>query len=153
NSWASAIPTGGPQAGTFEIFSTNELEVVVDLVAFWSPTNSTTLGSLKLLRPTRIFDSRQGSGEPGRPSGLSQDGTPLTPGTLAANNVERFGVNGRTFGDVTIPPDVKGVLVNVTVVQDGPSGGYVTLFSGDLTLPPNASTVNPSTAIASSFWA
>src|SRR5262249_3284628 len=44
-------------------------------------------------------------------------------------------------------------LLNVTVVQNGGSGGFVTVYPGDVASPPNASTVNPSTGLDFNFWA
>src|SRR5262249_25822175 len=63
-----------------------------------------------------------------------------------------FQIGGCTFGGTTIPADASGLLLNVTIVQDAPSGGFVTVFSGDQPGPPHASTVNPATAVAFNFW-
>ena len=60
---------------------------------------------------------------------------------------------GGAGGSFTFPTDVTGVLANVTIVQEsGPSGGFVTLYPGDVAAVPNASTLNPSTAIAFNGW-
>src|SRR5262249_43541117 len=62
-------------------------------------------------------------------------------------------IGSQTFGSTQFPSDLAGLLLNVTIAQDGPSGGFLTVYPGDVTAPPNASTVNPSTAIAHNFWA
>src|SRR5439155_563112 len=79
--------------------------------------------------------------------------TPTPTPTPTAARPTRFLIGSRTFAGFTFPGDVTGLLVNVTIVGPGPSGGFVTLFPGDLPSPPNASTVNPATAIAHNFWA
>lgn len=107
-------------------------------------------GGLKLVPPTRVLDTRAA---PFGPIGTNGDGTAVQAGPVAANQTRRFRLAGQTFGTVTLPSDVTGVLVNLTIVQPAASGGFVTLFPADLAAPPNASTVNPSTGIAASFWA
>src|SRR5262249_12107122 len=90
--------------------------------------------------------------------GFNTDDSPIAARQLSANVTRRFKIAGRSFGVGAVeffrfPDDVSGVLVNVTIVQEGASGGYVTVYAGDLTSPPNASTVNRSTPIAHNFWA
>src|SRR5439155_1903316 len=103
-----------------------------------------------LVNRIRVYDTRSGAGGS---IGFNLDGSPLVPGPLTANATRRFLIGGRSFGAAAIPGDVTGALLNVTAVQGGASGGYVTAFSGDVPAPPNASTLNPSTTVAASFWA
>ena len=88
-------------------------------------------------------------------TGLNADGSTVKAGTLTPNATRRFLLSGKSFAGLALPPDVKGVLANVTTLQSEPSGGFVTAFPGDVADAnrPNVSTVNPSTAIAASFWA
>src|SRR5205823_6511295 len=105
------------------------------------------VGNLKLIPPTRVLDTR---GDAGGPVGVSADGA---SGALTAGSTRRFRLGGQTFGGVTFPPDTIGIVAHVTLSQDQPSGGYVTLFPGDARSAPIASTVNPVTPVAASLWA
>src|SRR5207248_727028 len=84
--------------------------------------------------------------------GADPDGTAVSAGPLTANGARRFRLGGQTFAGFSFPSDVTGVLVNVTIVQAQASGGFATVFPGDVQTPPNASTVNPSAPIAHNFW-
>src|SRR5262249_37292722 len=88
------------------------------------------------LRPERLRRRRLAGG--GRPARARRHAT--LPGRRP--HVRRSDAAGRH----------EGLLANVTIVGPGPSGGFVTAFPGDLPAPPNASTVNPSTAVAASCW-
>src|SRR5205823_6745477 len=119
---------------------------------------TTYAGNLKFITPVRIVDTRSTDGGP---IGFNPDGTPIAAGKLQANQSRRVKVNGRTFnlglgagaGTFTFPNDVTMLLLNVTIVQNGGSGGFVTVYPGDVSSPPNASTVNPSTGLDVNFWA
>jgi hypothetical protein len=151
NSFATAIPTTGEGAGSFAVYSTNQLDVIVDVMGYWSGSNPADLGQLTLIDPTRVVETRGSAG----PIGYDQGGSPLAPGPFAPNTTRRFLLAGQRFGGIALPNDIRGVLANVTSVQGAPSGGFVTAFAGDVpdAQRPNASTVNPGTAIAASFWA
>jgi len=101
-----------------------------------------------LVVPQRVLDTRNTAGGP---IGYDETGALVTVGQLPVDATRRYSLHGRTFGTLSVPGDVKGALVNVTLSQAGPSGGYVTLYPGAGTAP-NASTVNPATSIAASFW-
>jgi len=115
-------------------------------------------GNLRLITPVRVVDTRATDTAASIFTiGFNPDGTPITPGRLTANATRRFLINGKTFNigppgspTYTFPSDVKGVQINVTIVQDIGTGGFVTVFPGDVPDAdrPNASTVNPITPIA-----
>src|SRR5204862_338446 len=115
-------------------------------------------GPLRFINPVRVLDTRASDGQIVT-AGFNADGSPITAGQLAANSSRRFPISGKTLAQgsssFAFPGDVTGVLVNVTIVQAAPSGGFVTVFPGDVldANRPNASTVNPSTTIAFNFWA
>lgn len=150
NSWAVGLPASGGDAGTVKVYVSTEVEMIVDVVAFYSPLNAPA-GDLTLIPPVRVVDTRGG-----QTVGFSPDGTAITPGPFAARGeTRRYRLAGATVPDGTVPPNLTGVLLNVTIVQAGASGGFVTAFPGDVPDGdrPTASTVNPSTSIAASFWA
>src|SRR5262249_53334577 len=128
----------------------------VDVMGYWSPSNTPAtagvVGNLSFVKPTRVLETR--GSDVGGPIGLNPDGTAIATGQLAPGLTRRFLIGGKSFADVTFPGDVKGILANVTIVQPTPSGGFVTAFPGDVADAdrPNASTVNPATAVAASFW-
>src|SRR5262249_30427385 len=39
NFWVTGVPTAGPNAGTIAVFSTNTLDVAIDLVGYYAPDN------------------------------------------------------------------------------------------------------------------
>src|SRR5204862_3440326 len=51
NAWVSGIPASGTGAGAFAVFSTNQLDVVVDVMGYWSPSNPNTAGVLTFVPP------------------------------------------------------------------------------------------------------
>src|SRR5205823_6442444 len=124
----------------------------IDVVGYYASSNPPLLapGNLRFINPVRVVDTR---GEAGGPIGLDPNGWPVVARPLAPGDVRRFLVAGRSFGDFTFPSDVSGLLAHVTIVQGAASGGFVTLFPGDLAAAPNASTVNPSAPIAFNTWA
>src|SRR5207237_980989 len=66
NFWA----TGVGADGTIAVYTTNQLDVILDVVGFWSPSNAAGVGNLKLVPPTRVLDTR---GDAGGPVGVSAD--------------------------------------------------------------------------------
>src|SRR5262249_23232286 len=148
------VPASGPSAGTVAVYSTNQLDLVLDVVGFYAPGNGVSAGpgNLRFVTPVRVLDTRgaPASGYPGGPIGFNANGTAITPGPLPPGPPRRFLLAGKTFGAVTFPGDLSGVLAHVTIVQPAASGGFVTLYPGDVpdASRPNASTVNPSTPIA-----
>src|SRR5205823_1987607 len=126
NAWASGIPASGSGAGTFAVYSTNALDVIVDVVGYFAPSNlQGEVGQLTFVNPTRVVDTRA---EAGGPIGLNADGSTVKAGTLTPNATRRFLLSGKSFAGLALPPDVKGVLANVTTLQSEPSGGFVTAF-------------------------
>jgi len=124
----------------------------VDVVGYFATGNPDTVGDLRLVTPARVVDTRPA---PFGPIGFQPNGSPVAAGPLPAGSTTRYQLNGQSFagGSLTVPADVRGVLLNVTLSQARPAGGYVTAFPGSDPAPPNTSTVNPNTAIAASFWA
>src|SRR5207248_11435940 len=123
--------------GTFAAYSTNQLDAIVDVVGFYSPNNPEQLRNLTFVDPVRVVDTRA---DAGGPIGYRSDGSAVRPAPLAADGAtERFLLSGKTFGKVTFPTNMTGILVDVTVVQPYASGGYVTLFAGAAASPPHAS--------------
>src|SRR5262249_47860380 len=153
---AGAGPGSADAAGTFALYSTNQLDAIVDVMGYWAPSNTSSspgvAGELTLVDPVRTGGTRTRLGPPLR---LPPRAARIAPAALNPGETRRFLLAGRTFSTLTLPPDVKGIMANVTIVQGGPSGGFLTAFPGDVPDAgrPNASTVNPATAIAASFWA
>jgi hypothetical protein len=79
------------------------------------------IGSFFTLSPCRLLDTRQ-----------PQDGPALASG--ASTVLHMFNVCG-------IPETAKALAVNVTVVQPT-AAGHLTLYRGEMTTPPAASTLN-----------
>ncbi len=115
--------------------------------------------NVQFITPVRIIDTRPSNpGQNIQTIGFDQNGAPIQPGQLQPNAVRRFSIAGRTFstaggGTYTVPSDINGVNLNVTIVG-GPAEGFVTIFPGDVpdSQRPNVSTVNPVTPIAFNFW-
>lgn len=161
NTTELGIPSTGAGQGSVAIYSTNALDIAVDLLGYYTastvppPPGAVNAGNLTLITPLRVVDTR---GAPDGPIGFElQPGGNFfvtTPRRFNPGETRRFKIAGSQFGSFTFPNDIKGVLINVTVVG-GPSGGFVTAFPGDIADAnrPNTSTVNPSTAVAASFWA
>jgi hypothetical protein len=107
-----------------------------------------------------VLDTRAG---PSRPIGYNPDGSPIGPAPPEVNRSRRFKVGGQTFGGFpaagagrfTFPAEVTGIRANGTILQPEPSGGFATVFPGDVPDQnrPNASTVNPSTGVDQNFVA
>lgn len=162
NGAATRLPTAGPYAGTFGIYSTAPVDVIVDVLGYYAPDPTapgSAVGDLALIRPVRAVDTRPTNLAEGVvTTGFTPAGAPIEPRPLAAGETRRFGVAGRTFAGTTIPADAKGLLLNVTVVQPGGQAltreGFVTVFPGNVVDAgrPTASTLNPATRIAASFW-
>jgi hypothetical protein len=108
-------------------------DVVVDLDGYYSPYHS---GSLyyPLVTPTRIVDTRPGSGAP-------YSGQTLGTGTILTTNVP-----ADTFPPVTgftAPSDFTGVDINTTVTDTDADGGYLTQYPSNAgSTPPLASDLN-----------
>lgn len=158
NSWANGLPA----AGTFAVFSTNRQDVIVDVMGYVSVANPPL--SQTFFNPVRVVDTRglyTPNGDPGGVFAIGYDetGVAISPGQLPADTTRRYRLNGKSFGTVsqgnvvTFPSDVKGALMNVTIVQPAPSGGFLTIFPGDASPAGLAATVNPSLKIAGSWWA
>src|SRR5207249_3629220 len=63
NFWATGVaPTSGPNAGTIALFSTNTLDVAIDVVGYLSPSAPATQGSPQFITPVRAVDTRASDG-------------------------------------------------------------------------------------------
>jgi hypothetical protein len=82
-----------------------------------------TAARLYLVTPCRLIDTRNAVGPQGGPA--------LTPGTVRA-----IVVTGRCG----VPSTARSIVTNVTVVPS--SGGFLTVYPGTGSGPPNASTIN-----------
>jgi hypothetical protein len=87
--------------------------------AFPSPTDFYTV------TPCRLADTRDPDGATGGPA-------------LGASSTRSFPLTGGTCG---IPPTALAVSLNLTAVQAA-AAGHLTLFAGDATFPPLASSLN-----------
>lgn len=163
NSWATKLDNG-----IAEVFSLVDVDVAIDVMGYFSLFDP-GLTQLTFVPPVRVVDTR--GAEFGGPIGYDASGNPITTARPFADpEIRKFTIAGKTFqglinsGGTLTPPgsfpaDVKGLLINVTITQGAPSGGFVTAYPGDVpdTQRPNASTVNPSgplsPSISASFWA
>src|SRR5262249_60943346 len=95
NAWVTGVPTSGTNAGTFAIYSTNTLDVIVDVLGYWSPGSPDAAGNLTLINPTRVVDTRAGEGGP---VGYGPGGSPITAGPCTPGTARRFLLARKTFG-------------------------------------------------------
>jgi len=102
---------------------------------------ATTTGFLVPITPVRVLDTRSGFGGPIGFDGAT--GNPITAAPFQEGDLRSYRVAGKTFQGVPIPAGAKGVNFNVTAVQAGPTGGFVTVFPGGASLPATSS-LNPS---------
>jgi hypothetical protein len=116
----------GPD-GTIKLYnSTGKTQVLVDLVGSFTPaTDSLTGNPYTPTTPTRILDTRNGTG--------------VTAGTLGAGKQLTLKVAGTS----TVPTDATAVLVNLTAT-DASTASYLTAYPNGTTLP-NTSTLNITT--------
>src|SRR5262249_5424262 len=149
NFWSTGVPTTGDNKGTIAVFSTNQLDVILDVVGFYSPSNPAGVGNLKFINPTRVLDTRN---EAGGPIGVNADGSAVTAGQIQTSQTRTFRISGQTFAGFAFPSDVSGIIAHVTIAQPSAGGGYVVVFPRDQSAP-NASTVNPSSPISFNSWA
>ncbi|MGH7639774.1 MAG: G1 family glutamic endopeptidase [Candidatus Dormibacteria bacterium] len=105
-----------------------DADLVVDLEGYFAPEAAGTAGSYVALTPSRIMDTRPGSGYPGGGS------TPLGPG-----DVRNLQVSGKG-GLPAAAGDIGAVLLNVTVT-DTTQPSYLTVYPGSGS-PPLASNLN-----------
>src|SRR5262249_55500712 len=121
--------------------------------------------NLEFINPVRIVDTRPSDAGAGIVHlGYDEAGNSIPATPLAAGSIRRFSVcnanknltfpQGTGGGTFSFPRNITGVLVNVTIIGPGPSGGFVTVFPGGIpdAQRPNASTLNPATALAFNFW-
>ncbi len=148
NFTAVSLPTSGPDAGTIDVFSTDAVDVVIDVVGYYSPSNPAGVGGLRFISPVRVVDTRPtNQADQIFTVGFNSDGSPLQPGPVQADTRRLFKIAGQTFSGTQIPANATGILAHITNIQEGASGGFVTLFPAGSTLP-KASTLNPVTPIA-----
>ncbi len=103
--------------GSVTIFSSAHTDVVVDLEGYYSDSRGTPGGRFRPTEPTRLFDTRDGSG------GF---GTTFGPSTTRSVDVR---------GRAGLPPaGAVAVVMNVTVTRPT-APGFLTVFPGSSTLP------------------
>jgi hypothetical protein len=103
--------------GAVTIFSNAHTDVVVDIEGYYSDTLGTPGGRFRPTSPTRLFDTRDGTGGFGT--------------TFGPSTTRRFDVNGRAG----LPGGgVSAVVMNVTVTKPTASG-FLTVFPDDATIP------------------
>ena len=118
------------QVSIFNAFGNTD--VVVDLDGFYTPND----GSLyfPLVTPSRIVDTRPGSGAP-------YSGQTLGTGTILTTNVP--GDNFPPVTGFTAPADFTGFDVNTTITDTTGNGGYLTQYPSNAgSTPPLASDLN-----------
>src|SRR5262249_46338201 len=63
NCWGTGVaPAGGPNVGTIAVFSTNTLDVAIDVVGYLAPSAPASLGTPTFLTPVRAVDTRATGG-------------------------------------------------------------------------------------------
>jgi len=97
------------------------------------------------ISPVRVVDTR---GAPFGPIGVDGSGNPISAGQVPDGATRTYRIAGQ-FG---IPSDARAIIGNLTIVQGGPSGGFVTIYPGDVGTAPNASNINPSAAILANLF-
>ena len=103
--------------GSVTIFSNAHTEVVVDIEGYYADSLGTPGGRFRPTSPTRLFDTRDGTGGFGT--------------TFGSSTTRRFDVSGRAglpSGGMT------AVVMNVTVTKPTASG-FLTVFPDDATIP------------------
>lgn len=127
----ATVPLG--TNGSVSVFSERGSQIIVDVVGYYGPA-VTAAGRLVPLAPSRILDTRNGTGVPA-------GGTVK----LAANQTIELQVTGRggvPAIDPANPTNVAAAIVNVTATQTA-APGFFTAFPGG-TSQPVASTLNAS---------
>ncbi|MFN3258091.1 MAG: RCC1 domain-containing protein [Ilumatobacter sp.] len=120
------VPVGDD--GRVSLFSTGGGHLVADVFGYFEQTGSSTSGRLVGVAPSRIFDTRPGSPQPG-PKGAIPRG-----GTIEVRVTDTNGVPGA---------GVSAVVLNVTAVRAN-GNGFVTVWPGDEAQPTTAN-INVST--------
>ncbi|MGB8507636.1 MAG: LamG-like jellyroll fold domain-containing protein [Pyrinomonadaceae bacterium] len=119
----------GPD-GAFNIYSLKSLHIIADVSGYYSPepldANGTGMLFTPLASPVRLFDTRPDA------SACDAPGVPLVIGRVRA--VQASDACAGTL----IPPTAESIVGTATAVSTvgSNSGGYVTLFSSDASLPP-----------------
>ena len=127
----ATVPLGSN--GSVSVFSERGSQIIVDVVGYYGPA-VTAAGRLVPLVPSRILDTRSGTGVPA--GGTAK---------LAANQTIELQVTGRggvPAIDPANPTNVSAAIVNVTATQTT-APGFFTAFPGG-TSQPMASTLNAS---------
>lgn len=120
------VPVGDD--GKVSLFTSGGGHLVVDTFGYFEQTGSSTSGRLIGITPSRIFDTRPNSPQPG-PKGKVPAGGTMEVAVTNTNGVPASGVTA--------------VVLNVTAVgSNGP--GFVTVFPGDEPQPGTAN-INVST--------
>src|SRR5207248_339796 len=135
----------------------SQLDVLVDLVGYYSPSAPALIGQPTFIDPVRVLDTRgpDVGGPIGyHPASPGQPPTPIEPGQLQPGTTVSYRVGGLSFAGFTFPSDLTGLLMNVTIVrgQYAGAGGWLVVYPNDGGPAPFAATVNPQTEIAGNGW-
>ncbi len=101
------------------IFTMSKVDVVVDVLG-WYGTGATA--GYAPLTPTRVLDTRNGTGIGGQRAVVPAGGTTAFP----------------VAGTAGVPADAAGVMLNVTATEEG-ADGYLTVFPCGGAVPPSSS--------------
>ncbi len=116
--------------GSFNIFSTSGIDVVMDIAGYYAPPGAGGLYYHPLPNPVRLLDTRPGY------AAYYTPGSPLTGG----NNLNKL-MHNLSYQGVTIPGGAVALVGNATVINGTNQPGYVTLFPEGGSRP-NVSNVN-----------
>jgi hypothetical protein len=123
------VPVGaGGQVSVYN--AVGSTDVVVDVNGWFADSTSASGVALHPLAPTRVFDSRAGSGLPGAGQ---------TPGPSSVTAVQVAGAGG--VPPMAGPGAPTAVVLNVTVT-DTTAASYFTVFPSDSSVVPLASDLN-----------
>jgi hypothetical protein len=111
-----------------EVLTSARADVVVDESGFYAPEAAgSSAGRYNAISPTRITDTRAGSGQPNAGKSLQGGGTPL--------RIQVTGVNGLPSSGIS------AAVVNLTVTN-GDRPGFIQAYSGARPTNPQTSNVN-----------
>jgi len=127
----------GPLQDVCVYNSLGSIDFIIDVNGWFGDGAETGTGALFYsLPPTRICDTRAGSG------------TPCAGKPLTSNSVETVRVLGvATMPAIGATPQPVAVVANLTGVA-GTAATYLTLYPSDVATPPRASDLNPGAGVA-----
>ena len=126
---ANAVFTKLDSSGRACIFASTSVDVLVDASGYFPTTGS----FIPLAAPRRLLETRLGASP-------TVDGQKSNIGRPGDQAITRVPIAGRNGGE--IPAGVSSVALNVTAINGGADGGYLTVWPCDDAPQPNASNVN-----------